>query len=131
MDFGLKGKKAIVCAASKGLGRACALALAREGVELVITARTAADLEAAAAMIRQQTGAKVTAVAGDISTDAGRAAALAASQCSGFPAKCSIAATICSGEETAATDAGISGHRNRSVALPAPTVATMGSPAIR
>ena len=78
MDFGIKGKKAIVCAASKGLGRACALALAREGVELVITARTAADLEATAAMIRQQTGAKVTPVAGDISTDAGRAAALAA-----------------------------------------------------
>jgi 3-oxoacyl-[acyl-carrier protein] reductase len=78
MDFGIKGKKAIVCAASKGLGRACALALAREGVELVITARTAADLEAAAAMIRQQTGAKVTPVAGDISTEAGRAAALAA-----------------------------------------------------
>ena len=49
MDFGIKGKKAIVCASSKGLGRACALALAREGVELVITARTAADLEAAAA----------------------------------------------------------------------------------
>ena len=47
MDFGLKGKKAIVCASSKGLGRACALALAREGVELVITARTATELEAA------------------------------------------------------------------------------------
>jgi 3-oxoacyl-[acyl-carrier protein] reductase len=78
MDFGLKGKKAIVCASSKGLGRACALALAREGVELVITARTASDLEAAAAMIRQQTGVKVTAVAGDITTEAGRAAALAA-----------------------------------------------------
>jgi 3-oxoacyl-[acyl-carrier protein] reductase len=78
MDFGIKGKKAIVCAASKGLGRACALALAREGVELVITARTAADLEAAAAMIRQQTGAKVTPVAGDITTEAGRAATLAA-----------------------------------------------------
>src|SRR3984957_16644463 len=77
MDFGIKGKKAIVCAASKGLGRACALALAREGVELVITARTAADLEATAAMIRQQTGAKVTPVAGAISTDPGRAAALA------------------------------------------------------
>src|SRR3984957_13151944 len=78
MDFGIKGKKAIVCAASKGLGRACALALAREGVELVITARTSADLEAAAAMIRQQTGVKVTPVAGDISTEAGQAAVLAA-----------------------------------------------------
>src|SRR5277367_4934358 len=78
MDFGIKGKKAIVCTSSKGLGRACALALAREGVELVITARTAADLEATAAMIRQQTGAKVTTVAGDITTEAGRAATLAA-----------------------------------------------------
>ena len=78
MDMGLKGKKAIVCAASKGLGRACAMALAREGVELVITARTAATLEATAAEIRAATGAKVTAVAGDITTEAGRAAALAA-----------------------------------------------------
>jgi 3-oxoacyl-[acyl-carrier protein] reductase len=78
MDLGLQGKKAIVCAASKGLGRACAISLAREGVELVITARTAADLEATAAEIRQMTGAKVTAVPGDISTEAGRAAALAA-----------------------------------------------------
>ena len=78
MDLGLKGKRAIVCAASKGLGRACAMSLAREGVEVVITARTAADLEATAADIRQQTGAKVTAVPGDITTDQGRAAALAA-----------------------------------------------------
>ena len=78
MDLGLKGKKAIVCAASKGLGRACAMSLAREGVELVITARTAADLEKTADEIRKETGAKVTAVAGDITTDAGRAAALAA-----------------------------------------------------
>ena len=78
MDTGLKGKKAIVCAASKGLGRACAISLAREGVELVITARTAETLEATAAEIRAMTGAKVTAVAGDITTEAGRAAALAA-----------------------------------------------------
>jgi 3-oxoacyl-[acyl-carrier protein] reductase len=78
MDLGLQGKKAIVCAASKGLGRACAISLAREGVELVITARTAADLEATAAEIRQMTGVKVTAVAGDITSEAGRAAALAA-----------------------------------------------------
>jgi 3-oxoacyl-[acyl-carrier protein] reductase len=78
MDLGLKGKKAIVCAASKGLGKACAMSLAREGVDVVITARTASDLEAAAADIRAQTGAKVTAVPGDITTDAGRAAALAA-----------------------------------------------------
>ena len=78
MDTGLKGKKAIVCAASKGLGKACAMSLAREGVDLVITARTAATLEATAAEIRAATGAKVTTVAGDITTEAGRAAALAA-----------------------------------------------------
>src|SRR6476620_1492728 len=78
MDLGLKGKKAIVCAASKGLGRACAMSLAREGVDVVITARTAADLEKTANEIRRETGVKVTAVAGDITTDAGRAAALAA-----------------------------------------------------
>jgi 3-oxoacyl-[acyl-carrier protein] reductase len=78
MDTGLKGKKAIVCAASKGLGRACAISLAREGVELVITARTKETLEATAAEIRSMTGAKVTAVAGDITTEEGRAAALAA-----------------------------------------------------
>src|SRR3954452_2376164 len=78
MDLGLQGKKAIVCAASEGLGRACAISLAREGVELVITARTAADLEKTAEEIRQMTGVKVTPVAGDITTEAGRAAALAA-----------------------------------------------------
>src|ERR1700749_2732558 len=78
MDLGLQGKKAIVCAASKGLGRASAISLAREGVELVITARTAADLEATAAEIRQLTGAKVTAVPGDITTEEGRRATLAA-----------------------------------------------------
>ena len=78
MDLGIRGRKAIVCAASKGLGRACAMSLAREGVELVITARTADALEATAAEICKCTGVKVTAVAGDISTEAGRAAALAA-----------------------------------------------------
>ncbi len=78
MDLGIKGRKAIVCAASKGLGRACAVALAREGVELVITARTRETLEATADEIRRETGATVTPVAGDIATEAGRAAALAA-----------------------------------------------------
>ena len=67
-----------MCAASKGLGRACAIALAREGVDLVITARTAETLEATAKEIRDITGVRVTAVAGDITSDAGRAAALAA-----------------------------------------------------
>jgi 3-oxoacyl-[acyl-carrier protein] reductase len=78
MDYGIAGRKAIVCAASKGLGRACAMALAREGVAVVITARTAETLERTAEEIRRATGATVTAVAGDITTEAGREAALAA-----------------------------------------------------
>jgi 3-oxoacyl-[acyl-carrier protein] reductase len=78
MDYGIAGRKAIVCAASKGLGRACAMALAREGVSVVITARTAETLEQTAEDIRRATGATVTAVAGDITTETGRAAALAA-----------------------------------------------------
>ena len=78
MDFGLKGKTALVCAASKGLGRGCAMALAGEGVDLVITARGHDALEQTAAEIRAATGAKVTAVSGDITTPEGRAAALAA-----------------------------------------------------
>jgi len=78
MDMGLHGKRALVCAASKGLGRACAMALAREGVAVTITARTAGPLERTADEIRAATGATVTAVAGDITTEDGRAAALAA-----------------------------------------------------
>ena len=78
MDYGIRGKRAIVCAASKGLGKGCAMSLAREGVELVITARTASELEKTAKEIRDATGVKVTAVPGDITTEAGRAAALAA-----------------------------------------------------
>ena len=78
MDFGLRGKTALVCAASKGLGRGCAMALAGEGVDLVITARGRDALEETAAEIRAATGVKVTAVTGDITTPEGRAAALAA-----------------------------------------------------
>ena len=78
MELGIKGKKALVCAASKGLGKGCALSLAREGVELVITARTKETLEATAEEIRKATGAKVTAVACDITTPDGQAKALAA-----------------------------------------------------
>lgn len=78
MDLGIKGKTALVCAASKGLGKGCAMSLAREGVNLVITARGKEALEATAEEIRKATGAKVTAVAGDITTPDGRAAALAA-----------------------------------------------------
>ncbi len=78
MDMGIKGKTALVCAASKGLGKGCALALGREGVSLVITARGKEALEATAEEIRKSTGAKITTVAGDITTPEGRAAALAA-----------------------------------------------------
>lgn len=78
MDLGIAGRKAIVCAASKGLGKGCAMALAQEGVDVVITARSGDVLEATAKEIRDATGASVTPVAGDITTEAGRAAALAA-----------------------------------------------------
>lgn len=78
MDLGLQGKTALVCAASQGLGKACAMSLAREGVAVTITARTAATLEEAAAEIRRETGAQVTVVIGDITTSDGRAAALRA-----------------------------------------------------
>ena len=78
MDLGIKGRTAIVCAASKGLGKGAALALAQEGVNLFITARTKAEIEAAAEEIARATGVKVTAVAGDITTDEGRSQVLAA-----------------------------------------------------
>ncbi|TWA87589.1 3-oxoacyl-[acyl-carrier protein] reductase [Azospirillum brasilense] len=78
MDLGIAGRRAIVCAASKGLGKACALALAREGVAVTITARGRDLLEAAAEEIRKETGATVTTAVGDIATEEGRAAALAA-----------------------------------------------------
>lgn len=78
MDLGIKGRRALVCAASKGLGRACAMALAREGVAVTITARTQETLERTAADIRAASGAPVTTVVGDIATPAGREAALAA-----------------------------------------------------
>jgi 3-oxoacyl-[acyl-carrier protein] reductase len=78
MDLGIKGKTALVCAASKGLGRACAFSLAREGVAVTIVARTAETLEAAAREIREQTGGTVAAVAADITTSEGRTAALKA-----------------------------------------------------
>ena len=79
MDLGLNGKWALVCAGSKGLGRGCALSLAREGVNLVITARGAEALEATATAARAaHAGIEVRTVAGDITTAAGRSAALAA-----------------------------------------------------
>jgi 3-oxoacyl-[acyl-carrier protein] reductase len=77
MDLGIAGKKALVCAASKGLGKGCALALAQDGVELTILARGKEALEATAAEIRAKTGVKVTTIACDITTADGRKAALA------------------------------------------------------
>ena len=78
MDFGIHGKTALVCAASKGLGKGCAVSLAREGVNLVITARGKEALEATAEEIRKACAVQVKTVAGDITTAQGRAAALAA-----------------------------------------------------
>ncbi len=78
MDLGIKGKRGLVCAASKGLGRGCAEALAAAGVDLVINARGAEALEETAAAIREAHGVKVTAVAADITTEEGRAKVLEA-----------------------------------------------------
>jgi len=78
MDLGLNGKWALVCAASKGLGKGCAKALVGEGVNVVITARGAQALEATAAELRALGRAEVRTVAGDITTLEGRNAALAA-----------------------------------------------------
>jgi 3-oxoacyl-[acyl-carrier protein] reductase len=78
MEFGLKGRKAIVCAASLGLGKGCAMALAGEGVELVIAARRQAPLEEAAADIAAKTGIKPKIVIADVTTETGRADLLAA-----------------------------------------------------
>lgn len=78
MDLGIKGKQALVCGASKGLGRGCAEALAAEGVNLTIVARGAEALEATAEAIRRATGVTVNAVACDITKPEGRAQALAA-----------------------------------------------------
>src|SRR6185503_4803274 len=78
MDLGIRGKTALVCAASKGLGKGCAQALAREGVNLVITARGAEALQATSQEIQKAYGVKVVAVSGDITTAEGRAAALKA-----------------------------------------------------
>jgi len=78
MDLGIAGRKAIVCASSAGLGRACALELARAGVDVVVNGRDAAKLAETAAAIRAETGVSVTEVVGDLSTEDGRAALLAA-----------------------------------------------------
>jgi len=78
MDLGIRGRKALLSGASRGLGRACAFALAQEGVDVTIVARKREALEKAGAEIAASTGVKVTTVAADITTSAGRLAALAA-----------------------------------------------------
>jgi 3-oxoacyl-[acyl-carrier protein] reductase len=78
MDLGIAGRKALVCGASKGLGRGCAEALAREGVTVYINSRTAETLKATADEIAKATGATVIPLAADITTEAGRETVLAA-----------------------------------------------------
>jgi len=78
MDLGIAGKRALVCAGSKGLGRGCAEALAAAGVELILNARGVEALEATAAEIRATYGVEVTTVAADITQEQGRAQVLAA-----------------------------------------------------
>ena len=74
MDLGIEGRRALVCAASRGLGRACAFSLARNGADLVINGRDRAVLEETAEAIRAETGVTVATVAGDISEPAVQAA---------------------------------------------------------
>jgi len=78
MDLELGGRRAIVCASSKGLGKACALSLAREGASVVMNGRTQATLDAALAEARAAARGEVRAVCADITTEAGREAVLAA-----------------------------------------------------
>jgi len=78
MDLGIRGRKAIVCASSRGLGKACALALAEAGCEIVINGRDSTALEASAREIREATGVTVTPVQADVGTAEGRRALLAA-----------------------------------------------------
>jgi 3-oxoacyl-[acyl-carrier protein] reductase len=78
MDLGIRGRNALVCAASKGLGKGCAVALARDGVNVTLVARGVDALNATADEIRRETGVQVNAVAADITTPEGRNAALAA-----------------------------------------------------
>ena len=80
MDLGIAGKKALVCGASAGLGYACAQALVREGVDVLIVARTEAPLLAAAERLRSMGAGAVQCVAADVTTEAGRARIFAAQQ---------------------------------------------------
>src|SRR5260370_32762409 len=78
MDLGIRGRTAIVCASSQGLGKACARALAEAGVSLVINGRNRTLLDQTAEEIRQPTGADVTPLVADVSTGEGQEALLAA-----------------------------------------------------
>ena len=78
MDLGIKGKKALVCASSKGLGLGCAEALAAAGVNLVMNARGAEALQASAERLRQTYGVEITTVAADVSTAEGQEAVIEA-----------------------------------------------------
>src|SRR5438309_10313632 len=78
MDLGISGRKAIVCASSRGLGRGCASALAQAGCEVIVNGRDSKALETTAAELRKSTGAKVSAVLADVATPAGQAALLGA-----------------------------------------------------
>jgi 3-oxoacyl-[acyl-carrier protein] reductase len=78
MDLGIRGRKAIVCASSRGLGRACAEALAVAGCEVVINGRDEQALNAAAAALEAATGARIIPVKADVATAEGQAALLAA-----------------------------------------------------
>ena len=78
MDLGIAGRKAIVCASSRGLGRACAWKLAEAGCEVVVNGRNRDQVEATAAEIRKAIGAKITAVAADVATPDGQDALFAA-----------------------------------------------------
>jgi 3-oxoacyl-[acyl-carrier protein] reductase len=77
MELGIAGRTAIVCASSRGLGKACAAALAAEGVNVVINGRTPETLETAAQELSAMSGRKVTPVLGDVTTEEGRQALLA------------------------------------------------------
>jgi len=78
MDLGIAGRRAIICASSRGLGRACAQALAQAGCEVVINGRNAEVLEATAVALRNATGVKVAAVQADVATAEGQGALFAA-----------------------------------------------------
>ena len=78
MDLGISGRKAIICASSKGLGRACGMSLAREGVAVTLNARTASELKATAEVIRKETEVEVKSVACDVTTPEGQQELLSA-----------------------------------------------------